>query len=617
MAAAFDDAAIFQVGRAIGIEARAFGNNGHAALDFWTPNINPYKDPRWGRGHETPGEDPLMSSRYVKAFISGMQGNASTLRVLPTCKHYAGYDEEATRYSFNAEISIQDLAEYYLPPFQACTRDAKAASVMCSYNSVNGQPSCANAYLLNTILRQHWGWTDNNQYIVSDCDAVSFIYNEHHYNTTYQAAVAAAFNAGTDNLCAGMSPDSTPADAFNAGDFSQETLDKMMIRQYQGLIRAGYFDGPSSIYRNLGAEDLNSASAKDLALQIAQEGVVLLKNDGFLPNSFSDAPVAMIGFWADMGSKMLGGYSGRAPRTNSPVYVAKNMGIKVNYATGPIAQTSSDNWTSAAMTAAQNSAAIIFFAGIDNTIEKEQTDRTTISWPGPQLALIQKLAVLGKPIVIVKMGTHIDDSPLLNTTNIKAIVWAGYPGQDGGTAVMNVLTGAFAASGRLPMTMYPSSYASQVSITDMTLRPSSRSPGRTYRWYNTPVFPFGHGLSYTKWNLSFGSVPSSFSIQDLMANCTEVFRDLCPFQEIPITITNTGSVSSDFVVLAFVSGSYGPTPYPIKTLAAYQRLFKIDVGRSQNTKLSMVLGDLGRVDSTGSRILVSNLYVLEFLECML
>jgi beta-D-xylosidase 4 len=140
IAAAFDDGAIELVGTIVGVEARAFGNNNHSGLDFWTPNINPYKDPRWGRGHETPGEDPLVSSRYVKAFVTGMQGNASTHRVLPTCKHFAGYDLEASRYSFDAQISLQDLAKYYLPPFQACTRDAKVASVMCSYNSVNGEP---------------------------------------------------------------------------------------------------------------------------------------------------------------------------------------------------------------------------------------------------------------------------------------------------------------------------------------------------------------------------------------------------------------------------------------------------------------------------------------------
>jgi xylan 1,4-beta-xylosidase len=380
----------------------------------------------------------------------------------------------------------------------------------------------------------------------------------------------------------------------------------MMVRQYQGLIRAGYFDGPNSTYRNLGSGDLNSASAQDLALRVAQEGVVVLKNDGFLPNSFIDAAgVAMIGFWADDGKKMLGGYSGGAPYTNSPVYAAKKLGIKVNYATGPIAQAGADNWTNAAMTTAKNSASIIFFAGIDNTIEKEQTDRRNISWPAPQLDLVQKLTSLGKPIVIVKMGTHIDDTPLLNTTNIRAIVWAGYPGQDGGTAVMNVLTGAFSPSGRLPITMYPSAYVDKISITNMTLRPSGSNPGRTYRWYNTPVFPFGHGLSYTKWNLFFGSFPTSFSIQDLLAKCTDAFSDLCPFPDIPITVANTGSLSSDFVVLAFVSGNYGPIPYPIKTLATYQRLFKIAPGQSQNASLSIILGDLSRVDLTGSRILVS------------
>jgi beta-D-xylosidase 4 len=278
--------------------------------------------------------------------------------------------------------------------------------------------------LLNTILRGHWAWNDDNQFVVSDCDAVSFIYSMHHYTMSYQAAVAAAFNAGTDNICTNMVPDTAPQNSFDAGSFSQNTLDKMMIRQYQGLIRAGYFDGPNRTYRSLGSGDLNSASAMDLVLKIAQEGIVVLKNDGFLPNSFSNAagPVGMIGFWADAGSEMLGGYSGAAPYKNSPIYAAKQMGIKVNYAIGPIAQSGSDTWTSNAMAAAQNSTTIIFFAGIDNSTEIEQVDRTTISWPAPQLALVQKLTNLGKRVVIVKMGSHIDDTPLLNNSNIKAIV---------------------------------------------------------------------------------------------------------------------------------------------------------------------------------------------------
>jgi beta-D-xylosidase 4 len=145
---------------------------------------------------------------------------------------------------------------------------------------------------------------------------------------------------------------------------------------------------------------------------------------------------------------------------------------------------------------------------------------------------------------------------------------------------MNVLTGAFAASGRLPITMYPSKYVSQVPITDMTLRPSNTNPGRTYRWYSTPVFPFGHGLSYTTWNVSFGSFPLSFSIRDLIANCTDTYPDLCPFWDNPITVANTGVRSFDFVALAFLTGNYGPTPYPIKTLATYQRLFKVAAGQA-------------------------------------
>jgi beta-D-xylosidase 4 len=365
-----------------------------------------------------------------------MQGTGPTHRVVATCKHYAAYDLEnsgsTTRFNFNAKVSMQDLAEYYLPPFQQCARDSKVGSIMCSYNAVNGVPACANAYLLDTILRKHWNWTDQNQYVVSDCDAVYYLGNAnggHRYKSSYAAAIGASLEAGCDNMCwatGGTQPDA--ASAFNSRQFSQATLDKAMLRQMQGLVRAGYFDGPNSLYRNLGAADVNTQVARDTALKAAEEGIVLLKNDGILPLSLngSSAQVAMIGFWANAADKMLGGYSGSPPFNHDPVTAARSMGLTVNYVNGPLTQSNVD--TSAAVSAAQKSSAVIYFGGIDNTVEKESQDRTSIAWPSGQLSMIQRLAGLGKPVIIVRMGTHVDDTPLLSLPNVKAILWVGYPG---------------------------------------------------------------------------------------------------------------------------------------------------------------------------------------------
>lgn len=614
--AAFDDDLIEQIGIAISTEARAFANAGRAHLDFWTPDVNPFRDPRWGRGHETPGEDALRNSRFAESFIRGMQGTAATLRVVATCKHFAAYDLEGagstTRFNFDAKVSMQDLAEYYLPPFQGCARDAKAGSVMCSYNAVNGVPACANSYLMDTILRKHWNWTDQNQYIVSDCDAVYYLGNAnggHKYKSGYAQAIGAAFEAGTDNICSatgGTAPD--PAGAFSQKQFSQAVLDQMMVRQYQGLIRAGLFDRPNGAYRGLGAADVNTQTAQDLALKAATEGIVLLKNDNILPLNLTGTAnsVAMIGFWANKADEMLGGYSGSPPFNHDPVFAAKQMGLTVNYAPGPVAQSSFD--TSAAVAAAQKSKVIIYFGGIDNTIEKESTDRTSISWPAGQLSLIKKLADLGKPVIVVKLGTHVDDTPLLSLPNVEAILWAGYPGQDGGTSVMQIITGVVAPAGRLPMTMYPTDYVNKAPQTDMALRPSGSYPGRTYRWYKDAVFPFGHGLHYTNFSVTTGAFPTTFSVQALVAGCKETYLDRCAFQPLPVSVTNTGSVRSDYVALAFVSGTYGPSPYPIKTLAGYKRFFSIAGGQSQNESVAWTLGSLARVDVTGNRVLYPGNY---------
>ncbi|KAK3380672.1 glycoside hydrolase superfamily [Lasiosphaeria ovina] len=626
--ATFDDELVQQMGEVIGTEARAFANAGRAHLDFWTPNVNPFRDPRWGRGHETPGEDAFRNSRWAAAFVRGMQGDPasqSTHRVVATCKHFAAYDLEnsgsaTTRFNFDAKVTTQDLAEYYLPPFQQCARDSRVGSVMCSYNAVNGVPACANAYLMDTILRKHWNWTGDNQYIVSDCDAVYYLGNAnggHRYKASYAAAIGAALTAGCDNMCwatDGTAPNA--AAAFSSKQFGQETLDRALVRQMQGLVRAGYFDGPGGAYRSLGASDVNTAAAQALALRAAREGIVLLKNEGgFLPlttlNS-SGTSVAMVGFWAQAADRMLGGYSGNPPFQHDAVAAAKARGITVNYVSGPLAQGSAD--ASAAVAAAQKSSVVLFFGGIDNSVEKESQDRSSIAWPAGQLAVIQKLAATGKPVVVVRMGTHVDDTPLLGLAGVKAILWAGYPGQDGGTAVMDMVTGVASPAARLPVTAYPAAFTSQAPYTNMALRPGSSYPGRTYRWYTgDAVWEFGHGLHYTTFDVSApANFPPSFAIADLLAACQgkAAYLDLCPFPTVNVTVRNTRARASDYVALGFLAGQFGPAPFPRKTLAAYARVFDVAPGQSVTAVLDWTLGNLARVDETGSRVLYPGVYTL-------
>ncbi|KAI0857481.1 glycoside hydrolase family 3 protein [Xylaria cubensis] len=620
MSAAFDDELIHAVADAVSTEARAFSNDGRAGLDYWTPNINPYKDPRWGRGSETPGEDPFRIKEYVKALIEGLQGTEDTTKVIATCKHYAAYDLERwhgiTRYEFNAIVTMQDLVEYYLPPFQQCARDSKVKSIMCSYNSVNGTPACGSTYLMETVLRDFWEWNDENQYITSDCNAVLNFHEDHNYTKTAAQSAAVALNAGTDTICE-VSPNTDVAGAYNQSLLEESVMDRALRRLYEGLVRAGYFDGPEGTsYRSLGWKDVNTTAAQELALRSAVDGIVLKKNDGLLPLQNNNASLALIGFWAGEAAgqrAMLGGYAGVPSFYHTPTYAAQKLGFKSVTATGPLNQSVSanDNWTAAAVEAAGQSDIIVYFGGNDMSIESEDLDRNAIAWPGAQLSLIEKLCALGKPCIVVELGDQNDDTPLLTNSNVSAVVWAGFPGQDGGTAVFDILTGKSASAGRLPSTVYPADYVNQVPLTDMTLRPSSSNPGRTYKWYNDSVLPFGFGLHYTSFKATFNQddvANKTYAINDIVETCELRYLDLCDFDPIAISVENTGKVTSDFVALAFLSGEYGPAPYPIKELAAFTRLKGVEAGKVVEAKLTIRLGELARVDGNGNTVLYPGKY---------
>ncbi|KAI1342891.1 glycoside hydrolase family 3 protein [Xylariaceae sp. FL0016] len=621
MSAAFDDDLIHAVAEIVSTEARAYSNAGRAGLDYWTPNINPYKDPRWGRGSETPGEDPFRIKNYVRALIDGLQGTENTTKVIATCKHYAAYDlerwEGMTRYKFDATVGMQDLVEYYLPPFQQCARDSKVKSIMCSYNSVNGTPACANTYLMETVLRDFWEWDDENQYITSDCNAIQNFHDDHNYTKTAAQSAAVALKAGTDTICE-VSPNTDVVGAWNQSLLQEPVMDKALRRLYEGLIRAGYFDSSnSSSYRALAWKDVNTPEAQALAIRSAAEGIVLKKNDGVLPLRKTNTSLALIGFWAGDGNlAMLGGYAGIPPYYHTPVYAAQKLSLKSSNATGPIKQTGSspDTWSAAALEAAGNADIVVYFGGNDMSIESEDLDRTSIAWPEAQLSLIEKICALGKPCIVVELGDQNDDSPLLSNANVSAILWAGFPGQDGGTAVLDVLTGNRTPAGRLPSTVYPADYVSKVPLTDMTLRASATNPGRTYRWYEKPVLPFGYGLHYTTFKPWFGVggiENKTYAIDDLVKSCTFKYLDTCLFDTIPISVENTGNTTSDFVALAFVSGQYGPVPHPIKTLVSYLRIKDIPPAFVWEAILEVKLGDLARVDENGNTVLYPGKYVIE------
>jgi beta-D-xylosidase 4 len=618
MSAAFDDDLINSVATVISTEARAFGNAGFAGLDFWTPNINPYRDPRWGRGMETPGEDVYHTQNYVYSLVTGLQGgvNPDFKRIISTCKHFAAYDIENGRTGNDLNPTSQDMSEFYLPIFKTCARDAKVGSIMCSYNAVDGIPSCSSEYLLQNVLRETWGFTEPYNYVVSDCDAVANVYDPHHYVADYPQAAAVSLNAGTDLDCGAT------YNYLNVSVLSNMTteaiLDKSLTRLYAALIQVGYFNPPAE-YSSLSWADVNTTHAQSVAYQAAVEGMTLFKNDGTLPLSSSLSKVAVIGPWANATVQMQGNYAGTAPFLISPLSVFESKWSSVQYAEGTQIDTTSTADFSAALSAAQAADYILYLGGIDGTIESEGFDRTSISWPGNQLDLISQLSALGKPLVVVQFGGgQIDDSTLLSNSKVNALLWAGYPGQDGGNALFDVLTGAFPPAGRLPVTQYPAAYINNNNIYDMNLRPTSSIPGRTYKWYTgEPVVPFGYGLHYTNFTVAWDSVPSTTTsdIPTLVKKAGGV-KDLAPFATLTASVKNTGgpaNLASDYVSLLFLSSSdAGSVPRPNKQLVSYGRLHGVKVGSSQQLSLTVNLGALASADDNGNLYIYPGHYTLAF-----
>ncbi|KAF9452025.1 glycoside hydrolase family 3 protein [Macrolepiota fuliginosa MF-IS2] len=619
LAAAFDTDLVKAVATVISTEARAFNNVHRAGLDFFTPNINPFKDPRWGRGQETPGEDPFLISQYVFNLVVGLQGGIDPtpyFKIGADCKHFAAYDledwEGIDRFHFDARVSLQDLSEYYLPSFQSCVRDAKVASVMCSYNSVNGIPSCANSYLLQNILREHWGF-DDDRWVTGDCAAIEDIFDTHQFASTPAQAVADALKAGADVDCGNFYSAHLP-EALNQSLITRADLERALTRQYTSLMRLGYFDpAESQPFRQLNWSNVNTPDAQALAHRAAVEGLVLLKNDGFLPLSPDAKSVAIIGPYANATTSMQGNYFGNAPFIVTPFQGAVDAGFQVQSAAGTTINGTSNASFAEAINVAKSADVIIFAGGIDNTIERESRDRLTVAWTGNQLDLISQLASLGKPVVIVQFGGgQVDDTELLANKNVRAIIWAGYPGQSGGTAIFDIITGATAPAGRLTVTQYPADYVNQIPMTDMSIRPNATNPGRTYKWYTgTPVIEFGHGLHFTTFKFSWQKQPAArYNIQDLMSASKGGFLDLAAFDTFQVHVQNTGRVTSDYVALLFLSGDGGPTPRPNKSLVSFIRAHDITAGSSAVVDMKVALGSVARADENGDLWLFAGSYRL-------
>jgi beta-glucosidase len=346
LAASFDPALVHDMATAISIEARVRYNRErregqYGGLDFWSPNINIFRDPRWGRGQETYGEDPFLTAQFGVAFITGLQGDdPAHPRAIATPKHFAVHSgPEPTRHEMDVKVSKHDQIDTYTPAFRAAIVDGKAGSLMCAYNRVNGQPACASDFLLTELLRDAWGFRG---YVTSDCGAIRDIYQGHHFTMTLAEAAAVSLKHGVDTDCAdfGEGPEAAArayADAVAQGLVPQAVMDQSLNRLFAARIRMGMFDPPeSSPYARIADSEMDSPAHRALALKAARETMVLLKNDGLLPLEKSLRHILVVGPLADQIPVMLGNYNGQPSHAVTALDGIKAAfpGADVTYAPG-------------------------------------------------------------------------------------------------------------------------------------------------------------------------------------------------------------------------------------------------------------------------------------------
>ncbi|XP_052188632.1 putative beta-D-xylosidase [Diospyros lotus] len=622
-AASFNASLWQEIGRVVSDEARAMYNGGLAGLTYWSPNVNIFRDPRWGRGQETPGEDPTLAGKYAASYVRGLQGAAAgnRLKVAACCKHYTAYDLDnwngVDRFHFNAKVSKQDLADTYDVPFKACVVEGNVASVMCSYNQVNGKPTCADPDLLRGTIRGQWRL---NGYIVSDCDSVGVLYDTQHYTATPEDAVAATIRAGLDLDCGPFLAIHTE-EAIRTGKLSEADVNGALANTLTVQMRLGMFDGePSSQpFGNLGPRDVCTPAHQELALQAARQGIVLLQNrGGALPLSTArHRTIAVIGPNSDVTVTMIGNYAGVACGYTTPLQGIARY-AKAIHQRGCNGVACKDNQLFAtAEIAARHADATVLVMGLDQSIEAEFRDRAGLLLPGRQQELVSRAAMASRgPVILVLMsGGPIDVSFAKNDPRIGAILWVGYPGQAGGTAIADVLFGTTNPGGKLPMTWYPQGYLAKAPMTKMDLRadPAKGYPGRTYRFYKGPVvFPFGHGLSYTSFAHEIAHAPTTLSVSlaslhtlknsTLLSNAIRVKHTNCDMLSLGlhINVKNTGEMDGTHTLLVF-SIPPAEKSTPNKQLIGFEKVHVMAGGQRRIHIDIDVCKHLSVVDQFGTR----------------
>ena len=594
LAATFDEELLHTVADCISTEGRAKyhafqseeDHDIYKGLTFWSPNINIFRDPRWGRGHETYGEDPYLTARLGVAFIKGLQGDdPNSLKAVACAKHFAVHSgPEADRHSFNAICNEYDLWNTYLPHFEAAVKEGKVESVMGAYNRTNDEPCCASSLLMEDILRGKWGFEGH---YVSDCWAIEDFHKYHKITPGPVESVALAVQKGCDLCCGNVM--ALAVEAVQQGKITESDIDRSVERLFVARMKLGLLGAKENPkFTSIPYEVLDSDEHHALNMEATRRAPVLLKNDGALPLNFNTMKkIAVIGPNADSRRALQGNYEGTSSRYVTVLEgireIAAKTDTQVLYSEGCHLykdKTSSlpmkDNRISEAVIAAKNSDAIVLVLGLDADIEGEQGDagnefssgdKLGLGLPGRQQYLLEKVteAAGGKPVILVL----ISGSALAVTgENINGILQAFYPGALGGRAIAEIIAGEINPSGKLPVTFYHSD-EDLPDFCDYSMA------GRTYRYFHgEALYPFGFGLTYTK-----------FEIENLKADTKTV----------TVKVKNTGERCGREVVQVYVESPGQKERYRLCGFASVS----LDAGAAKEVTIQLAADAFARRDNNG------------------
>lgn len=556
LAATFDPVLIEKIGDTIATEARAKYNAASAhgdrdiykGLTIWSPNVNIFRDPRWGRGHETYGEDPYLTSRLGESFVKGLQGDGPYLKTAACAKHFAVHSgPEKERHHFDARATRKDMWETYLPAFQACV-EAGVESVMGAYNRTNGEPCCANTYLMEEVLRGKWHFEGH---YVSDCWAIKDFHENHKVTRNAEESAYLALEKGCDLNCGCTYREIMPA--YKKGDMSLSLIRRAAIRLFTTRFLLGMFD--KTEYDEIPYETIACKEHLALAKKAAEESIVLLKNDGILPlKKKKGMTIGVIGPNADSREALIGNYHGTPPR-----YITVLEGIqdylgedgRVLYAQGchlyrdrEEALAQPDDRISEAVSCAEHADVVVLCLGLDETLEGEEGDtgnsyasgdKLDLLLPPPQQRLLEAVAKTKTPFIVCLLAGSAMDLNFADQ-EAAAILQAFYPGAEGGREVARLLFGEYSPSGKLPVTIYRD-LTEMPAFTDYTMQ------GRTYRYLTKkPLYPFGYGLTYSDCVINEIQPEKDYTYEDAVKDGLEI----------KVHVENRGSYDTEEVLQGYV-----------------------------------------------------------------